>query len=135
MVLKDFITGIIVSNSLFGSFCLMPMAMAATEAQATPQHDEMNMSPMDAMSHADCDHCKPQKQNNDSQSGGCAGHCLAATDNTAAINANSTQCRVQGILPVITAPVLSVAITRLNNSESHSRPSQVIGTHTIVLRQ
>ena len=88
-------------HTLFGSFCIMPMAMAA-EAPMPHDMDAMDemMTPIAPMSHADCPDCPKHEKNQEpvSQSS-CAGHCLSHASNTNPANAVSTTSQLAVILP------------------------------------
>ena len=133
MMKKRFVALAFTTHALLGSFCMMPMAMAAPTDM--PMAHEENMTPMDAMSHQDCDRCPHQEQGAHPSQSGCAGHCLtAASDNTAYSNPNSTQQTLSVVIsppiPVVFAPV-EVAVS----GDEVSKPPEETGTRTVVLRQ
>lgn len=134
MFSKGIISMAFVTHALVGSFCMMPLA-AADAPQPAVQHEEMNMTPMDAMSHADCDHCEEQKQSNDPVSSDCAGHCLAAASESMTSNTVSAQRQVHA---VIVNPISTVAFAFVEQPhfiDSSGRSPQKTVTRGIVLRQ
>ena len=89
MIMKLTIIGTFLLNTLLGSFCMMPMAMAADMPNQQDEAVEMNMTPMAPMSMAHCEHCTHvDGQSNAPMSNSCAGHCLAKAQDalTAAVS-------------------------------------------------
>lgn len=120
------------SHVIVGSFCMVPMAMAAEPQEVVMQHEHVNMTSADAMSHADCDTCKHHQQKAPS---GCSGHCFtAAVDTISTINISSHPT-IQ-----VSSFVSSTIITSVNLAQSFNSnvpPGNSLDTEirTIVLRQ
>ena len=79
-----FLVAALLINSVLGTICMMPMAMAA----GLPMQDNVTameemMTPRASMSHSDCEHCSHQTAKKDpaQQSSSCAGHCLSQAMN------------------------------------------------------
>lgn len=125
----------LLTNSILGSLCMMPMAMAAEIP--TQQHDESMegmMTPMQPMSHADCPDCPhhQEKKAPVQQSSSCAGHCLSH-----ATNANPTNVITVASQLVVALPTAVPII--VSNAQDVPVPSNItaspppIQTDTVVL--
>ena len=136
MKFKFFVTGAFIINTLVGNFCMMSMAMAA---EMPPSHDmnatEQVMTPMEPISHADCDGCPhhTEKKEPAQQSSSCAGHCLSQATSANPANIVFGSSQVVAALPasfpiVLNAPENAAPLPLVNTSP----PS--IPTDTVVLR-
>ncbi len=133
MILKSFLTAILATNAVLGSFCMMPLQMAM--AESIPEHHvEMNMSPMDAMSHIDCDNCDQHTPKNEPLTE-CAGHCLADVSPGTEMSHSSSEYRVRGIAPL--GPTLLSIVTTMaqTSTETIVISQQNDEIRTVVLRQ
>ena len=133
MMLKSFLTAVLVANAVFGSLCTMPIQMA--EAESVPvHHQEINMSPLDAMSHLDCENCLQQKKVNIVAAAQCSGHCFVDVFRTTDISNNSADYSVRGTVPLAYTVVDVVNKNESRDTDSYSQLPKDISIHTIILR-
>jgi hypothetical protein len=119
-----------VTHVALGSFCMMPMVMAADMPPEQNEAMEMNMTPMAPMSPLHCEHCTHVDQQNSNPMSNCAGHCLAKAHDSisAIIPASSVHHLAVALVPAFlaineppqaiqkiassTAPPLNLALVR-----------------------
>jgi len=129
MYTRAFIGTAVFLNSVLGSFCMMPMQVVM--AEAAPHYEEMNMSPMDAMSHAGMEHGQEQ------QPVGCNGHCIVAQGDEYAIGKDAVEQNVkQGISFAVSLNTTYVEnVQKFSSAEMFSRSPRELATATVVIRQ
>lgn len=131
--MKTIVTLAFLCYASIGSFCMMPMAMAA-EMPAGHHMDAMEHM-MTPLSHADCDHCPHHEDGKKpmSHASSCAGHCLsqAISNNPSTIIRGSAQ--LLAALPP-TIPVEWTAVEGiLQEPQIHASPP-LTSTDFFVLR-
>lgn len=120
---------VIAANGVFGSFCMLPMQLAL--AETVPQHEEMNMSPMDAMSHADMEHGEDPQQPI-----ACNGQCIAVQNDESAIGKSSAEHTVeQGIAFPVILNTTYVEVVQKRGVETLPRSPRELAIATVVIRQ
>ena len=136
MSMKILITFGFAIHVLLGSFCMMPMTMAAE----MPMPNDMNamqqmMTPMELLSHADCPDCQHHDEQKEptEQSSSCAGHCLAQA------HQSITGIVFHEVQEVAVVPALQNAFIEENHSQEEqvpvaASPPPAMPTDTIVLR-
>ena len=117
------------AHVLIGSFCMMPMAMAAEMSMPSDSHA------MEQMSHADCPDCPHHEEQKkpSQQSSSCAGNCLAQA------RQSTTGITFHGLQEVAVAPALQNAFVEENHGQEEkvpvaASPPPTMPTDTIVLR-
>ena len=120
---------------LVGSFCTMPMAMAAEMLTHDMHAMEDVMTPMEPMSHADCPDCPHHEEQKKptQQSSSCAGHCLAQA------HQSTTGIVSHGVQVVAVVPALQNAFVEESHNQEEkvpvaAAPPPTMATGTIVLR-
>lgn len=133
MLSRIVIAASIIANTALGSFCMMPMAMAAEPMPHQTDATEQMMTPMAPMSHADCPDCPhhQEKQQPVSQSS-CAGHCLSHANNSNPANVVIVASQLAVALPAPTRIVVSNAERNAIVPEIALSPPP-IATDTVVL--
>ena len=136
MSMKMIFVGTFLINTLIGSTCTMPMAMAAE----MPAHHDMDsmeemMTPLAQMSHADCDHCPhhTEKKEPAPSSSSCAGHCLSQATNTNPSNVTFSSSQLIAALPA-SFPLVWNAVTNTNQRQLINASPPPIPDTTVVLR-
>lgn len=129
MILKIVFGAAIAANGMFGSFCMIPMNLAL--AEDVPQYEEMNMSPMDAISHEGAEHGEEPQQ-----PVGCNGHCIMAQSEKSAISKGSAEHNVeQSISFTVSLNTIYVESVKKRNVEIFSRSPRELAIATVVIRQ
>ncbi len=134
MYKESFIGIVILMNTAFGSLCMMPMttAMAAPVSDHSMHATTKNTSPMDAMSHADCDHCQDVSQSEIPRTNSCFGHCITPTVSPVSVSAEKTFFQVSAAIATIN--VFDVGRSLLQSKLYITATSpQVTSSPTIVL--
>ena len=134
MILKSFLTAVLAANAVFGSLCTMPIPMAMAESLPI-HHKEINMSPMDAMSHLDCENCLQQQNVDIVAAAQCSGYCFVDAFRTTDISNNSTDYSVRGSVPLAYTVVDIVTKNEPRDTDSYSQLPKDISIHTVILRQ
>lgn len=106
--MKILLLAAFITQTTIGSFCMMPMAMAA-EHETESMEDVM--TPMVPMSHADCPDCPhhEQKEAPAQQSSSCAGHCLSHATNSNPTNVVTIASQLIVALPTAVPIIVSNA--------------------------
>ncbi len=134
--MKIVLSAAFVANTLVGHFCIMPIAYA----EAMPvQHDEvieMNMTPLEPISPAHCEHCVHIGQENRSpMTGDCAGHCLSQASSSVAAVSNTQALHTTAALPATVPNIVAFADDHYSYADSTAPPVSVPVTRTVVLLQ
>lgn len=128
--MKILVSAAFITNTVFGSLCMMPMA------NAMPADDHMEMQNMSMMSHENCDNCPHEEHESEKKMPCDSGHCLSAHKSETSVSSSVT---FEVRMPVATN-ALQIAIPEPILDQSSWQfiaegPPPETGINTIVLRQ
>lgn len=130
MFTRSFITVAILTNTIVGHLCMMPMA------NAMPAEDHTEMQNMSVMSHEDCDNC-PQEEHGSEKKMPCdSGHCLSAHKSESSVSSSVTiELRTTLVSTVLPITVPEPTFDQPSWQFVAAGPPPETGISTIVLRQ
>ena len=137
MFTRSLVTVAILANAAVGHLCMMPMAYAASMPMQNDEAMEMNMTSMQPMSPAHCEHCsRVAKEKPSPMSTGCAGHCfLKGNETISAMTSGTRSIADTAVLPP-SLPLLVAFVGQLQNlTEANAPPVGFPPTQMVVMLQ
>ena len=120
----------LLTNSLIGSLCAMPMA------SAMPMESHAEMQNMGPMSHEDCDNCPHEEHQSEKEMTCDSGHCLSAHKSEASVSSSVTlEIRTPAVSSVLPVTLPEPILDQPSWQFTAEGPPPETGIRTIVLRQ